>query len=109
MKPNRSWVSVLWILFSSKKASILVHPSLKMCMLFGKSEILFLISLFSLYEINAQCYMKLKLNCIVLWKTGLSCKKVYYCNISFIVKVFSVMDVYNFVLYISVTDYVCQQ
>ena len=53
--------------------------------------------------------MKLKLNCIVLWKIGLSCKKDYYCIINFIVKIFGVVDVYNFMVYIWVTDYVCQQ
>lgn len=53
--------------------------------------------------------MKLKINCIVLPKTGLSCKKVYYYSISFIVKISGVVDVYNFVLYISITDYVSQQ
>lgn len=31
-------------------------------------------------------------------------KKVYYCIINFIAKIFGVVDVYNFVLYISVTD-----
>jgi len=53
--------------------------------------------------------MKLKINFIVLLNTGLSCKKVYYYSINFIVKISGVVDVYNFVLYISVTDYVCQQ
>lgn len=38
-------------------------------------------------------------------------KKVNYCIISFIVKIFIVVDVYNFVMYISIPDYVrvCQQ
>lgn len=36
-------------------------------------------------------------------------QKVYYYSISFIVKISGVVDVYNFVLYISITDYVSQQ
>jgi len=50
--------------------------------------------------------MKLKLNC-AMENWFILQKKVYYCIISFIVKIFIVVDVYNFVMYISVPDYVC--
>lgn len=49
--------------------------------------VLFLVSLSSLHEMNGQPYMKLKLNCVKLLKTSLSCTKVYYYGINSIVNI----------------------
>lgn len=46
--------------------------------------------------------IEMKLYCIT--ENLFTLQKVYYYSVNFIVKIFSVLDVYNIVLYISVTD-----
>lgn len=53
--------------------------------------------------------MNWKSNCIKLLKTNLSCKKVYCYSIRFIVNIFNMVDVCDFLLCISIADYVFQQ